>query len=184
LLSCEARRRRSSARPRSIRRSALYPNASAPIRAMPISASFPLASSRRFATWTSSAISVPFGARRSPLLARPRPRSESSIAIFYRLTVEETAFRTRERVRTAAVRRSEARQAASRLPTGCFCKSREAQLEARVLRGMERDSDEANRSARQHGRGCRTDGLACNARPMVVSLRRRTRRVVLWSSAQ
>jgi hypothetical protein len=34
-------------------------------------------------------------------------------------------------------------------------------------------SDEASRSARQHGSGCRTDGLACNARPMMVSLRRR-----------
>ena len=34
--------------------------------------------------------------------------------------------------------------------------------------------DEASRSARQHGSGCRTDGLACNARPMMVSLRRRT----------
>jgi hypothetical protein len=31
---------------------------------MPMSASFPLASSRRFATWTSSVISVPFGADR------------------------------------------------------------------------------------------------------------------------
>jgi hypothetical protein len=30
---------------------------------------------------------------------------------------------------------------------------------------MECDSDEASRSARQHGSGCRTDGLACNARP-------------------
>jgi hypothetical protein len=28
--------------------------------------------------------------------------------------------------------------------------------------------------ARQHGSGCRTDGLACKARPMMVSLRRRT----------
>jgi transposase InsO family protein len=35
-------------------------------------------------------------------------------------------------------------------------------------------SDEASRSARQHGSGCRTDGLACNAWPMMVSLRRRT----------
>jgi hypothetical protein len=32
---------------------------------MPISASFSLASSRRFATWTSSAILVPFGAHRT-----------------------------------------------------------------------------------------------------------------------
>jgi hypothetical protein len=39
---------------------------------------------------------------------------------------------------------------------------------------MECDSDEASRSARQHGSGCRTDGLACSARPMMVSLRRRT----------
>jgi hypothetical protein len=48
-----------------MRSSAVYPNASAPIRAMPISASFSLASSRRFATWTSSAILLPFGAHRT-----------------------------------------------------------------------------------------------------------------------
>ena len=33
---------------------------------------------------------------------------------------------------------------------------------------MECDNDEASRSARQHGSGCRTDGLASNARPMMV----------------
>src|SRR5215207_2856862 len=46
-----------------MRRSALYPNASAPIRAMAMSAGFSLASGRRFAIWTSSAILVPFGGR-------------------------------------------------------------------------------------------------------------------------
>jgi hypothetical protein len=61
-----------------------------------------------------------------------------------------------------------------RLPFGECSVSRKAQLEARVLRGMECDSDEARRSARQHGSGCRKDGLACTARPMMVSLRRRT----------
>jgi hypothetical protein len=66
----------------------VYPNASAPIRAMPISASFLLASSRRFATWTSSVISVPFGAHRSPP-GLPRPAPRRSLGIFYRFTVEE-----------------------------------------------------------------------------------------------
>src|SRR3954451_15841685 len=47
-----------------MRRSPVYPNASAPIRARPISASFSLASNRRFATWTSSAILLPFNAYR------------------------------------------------------------------------------------------------------------------------
>jgi hypothetical protein len=49
-----------------------------------------------------------------------------------------------------------------------------AAVAARPLRRMECDCDEASRSARQHGSGCRTDGLACNARPMMASLRRRT----------
>ena len=63
----------------SIRRSALYPNASAPIRAM-ISASFPLASSRRFAAWRSSDISVPFALIALPAcpLSSPRESIESS----------------------------------------------------------------------------------------------------------
>ena len=59
----------------------LVVNASAPIRAMPISASFPRASSRRFATWTSSVISVPFGAHRFParaFRAPPRRRQRRS----------------------------------------------------------------------------------------------------------
>jgi hypothetical protein len=74
----------------SIRSSALYPNASAPIRAMPISGSLPLASSRRFATLTSSAISVPFGAHRPHARASRGPAASRSLAIFYRFTVEET----------------------------------------------------------------------------------------------
>ena len=42
---------------------AVYPNASAPIRAMPASASFSFASSLRFGTWTSSAIVLLFDAK-------------------------------------------------------------------------------------------------------------------------
>jgi hypothetical protein len=45
---------------------------------------------------------------------------------------------------------------------------------AYMSRGMECDSDEASRPARQRGSGCRTDGLACTARPVMVSLRGRT----------
>jgi hypothetical protein len=59
------------------------------MRAMPISASFPLASSRRFATWTSSVISVPFGAHRSPCPRLLGPAPSRSLVIFYRFTVEE-----------------------------------------------------------------------------------------------
>jgi hypothetical protein len=55
-----------------------------------------------------------------------------------------------------------------------YRKSRKAQLGARVLLRMGCGSDGASRSARQHGSGCRTDGLACNAWPVMVSLRRRT----------
>src|SRR5919106_6162063 len=43
---------------------------------MPISASFSLASNRRFATWTSSAILLPFNAHRSPCPCLPAPRHE------------------------------------------------------------------------------------------------------------
>jgi hypothetical protein len=76
VVECDTRRRRSWARPRSIRRSAVYPNASAPIRAMPISASFSLASNRRFAIWTSSAISLPFECSSFALPMPPGPRYE------------------------------------------------------------------------------------------------------------
>jgi hypothetical protein len=56
---------------------------------MPISASFSLASNRRFATWTSSTISVPFNAHRSPARASQRPATSRPLAIFYRFNAEE-----------------------------------------------------------------------------------------------
>jgi hypothetical protein len=79
----------------------VYPNASAPIRAMPISASFLLASSRRFATRTSSVISVPFGAHRSPCPRLLGPAPSRSLAIFYRFTVEEAIEKRRSGLRGA-----------------------------------------------------------------------------------
>src|SRR5215218_4527644 len=56
---------------------------------MPISASFSLASNRRFATWTSSAILLPFNAHRSPCPRLPGPATSRPLATFDRFTVEE-----------------------------------------------------------------------------------------------
>jgi hypothetical protein len=69
---------------------------------MPISASFSLASNRRFATWTSSTISVPFNAHRSPSRASQRPATSRPLAIFYRFTEEaiENGYRATPRLTT------------------------------------------------------------------------------------
>ena len=86
----------------------------------------------------------------------------------------------------ACAARAERRRSSGREPLGALTPTsaqRRVRRVARRARGaverrrllrMECDSDEASRSARQHGGGCWMDGLACNARPMMVSLRRRT----------